>query len=50
MVLDAPASLREAIDPWAAPSSGAAFELTRTIKARFDPDGICNPGIFVGGL
>jgi glycolate dehydrogenase FAD-binding subunit len=48
-VLDAPAELREAIDPWPAPGPGA-LELMRRVKQRFDPAGICNPGVFVGGI
>ncbi len=49
VVLDAPASLRGQIDPWGSPSGGE-LELMRRIKARFDPAGTCNPGLFVGGI
>ena len=27
-----------------------ALPLMRRVKARFDPGGVCNPGIFVGGI
>jgi glycolate oxidase FAD binding subunit len=48
-VLDAPAEVRAAIDPWPAPDPGAQ-ELMRRVKERFDPAGVCNPGVFVGGI
>jgi glycolate oxidase FAD binding subunit len=50
MLLDGPASLREAVDPWGPPTSGAAIELMRRVKARFDPTRTCNPGRFVAGI
>jgi glycolate oxidase FAD binding subunit len=51
VLLDAPPSLRASIDPWGADSTrGGALELMRRIKARFDPAGTCNRGIFVGGI
>ncbi len=46
---DAPPEVRAAIDPWGA-EDDAAIELMRRIKARFDPAGACNPGLFVGGI
>jgi glycolate oxidase FAD binding subunit len=49
VVLDAPEALRTAIDPWG-PVDAAQLELTRRVKARFDPAGTCNPGIFLGGI
>jgi glycolate oxidase FAD binding subunit len=49
VVLDAPAPVRAAADPWGAPTGGE-LELMRRIKARFDPAGTCNPGLFVGGI
>ena len=49
ILLDAPAGLRARIDPWGVPDR-AAFELMRRLKARFDPAGACNPGLFVGGI
>jgi glycolate oxidase FAD binding subunit len=49
VVLDAPAELRATLDPWGA-NEGPALELMRRVKARFDPAGACNPGVFVGGI
>jgi glycolate oxidase FAD binding subunit len=48
---DGPDELRERIDVWgAARSPESAVELMRRVKARFDPAGACNPGVFVGGI
>jgi glycolate oxidase FAD binding subunit len=47
VVLDAPEELRREIDVWG-PVEG--MDLVRRLKERFDPNGACNPGIFVGGL
>jgi glycolate oxidase FAD binding subunit len=49
VLLDAPAALRAAADPWG-PVDAGQLELSRRVKARFDPDGRCNPGLFVGGI
>jgi glycolate oxidase FAD binding subunit len=49
IVLDAPAELRRELDPWGRVDP-ASLELMRRIKARFDPAGVCNPGVFVGGI
>jgi glycolate oxidase FAD binding subunit len=49
VLLDAPVALREAVDPWGEPDPGV-LELMRRVKARFDPHGTCNPGLFVGGI
>jgi glycolate oxidase FAD binding subunit len=49
VLLDAPASLRAQADPWGL-RDGAALELMRSVKARFDPAGTCNPGLFAGGI
>jgi len=48
-VLDAPEDLRAALDPWPALDPGL-LALSRRLKERFDPDGVCNPGVFAGGL
>ena len=48
-VTDAPAAVREAVDPWG-PVDPARLALMRSVKARFDPTGACAPGLFVGGL
>jgi glycolate oxidase FAD binding subunit len=44
VVLDAPAELRRAVDPWGALT---AEPLMRRIKARFDPHDILNPGLLL---
>jgi glycolate oxidase FAD binding subunit len=49
VLLDGPAALRAAGDPWGA-KPGPELELMRRVKARFDPAGTCNPGLFVGGI
>jgi FAD/FMN-containing dehydrogenase len=48
VLLDAPAELRAAVDPWGV--DGPAVALARRVKQRFDPAGVCNPGIHVGGI
>jgi len=49
VVLDAPEEVRRALDPWGGPDGGT-LELMRRVKARFDPTGACNPGVYVGGI
>jgi glycolate oxidase FAD binding subunit len=49
VLLDMPAGARDQLEPWDA-QDGAALELMRRIKMRFDPAGACNPGVFVGGI
>ncbi len=49
VVTDAPADLRSAVDPWGVPD-GPELALMRAVKARFDPAGKCNPGVYVGGI
>ncbi|MBV8988917.1 MAG: FAD-binding oxidoreductase, partial [Solirubrobacterales bacterium] len=49
VLLDAPESLRSAVDVWGL-GEGPELSLMERVKARFDPDGICNRGLFVGGL
>jgi glycolate oxidase FAD binding subunit len=48
-VLDAPAAVREALDPWG-PVDPARLALLRSVKARFDPTGACARGLYVGGI
>jgi glycolate oxidase FAD binding subunit len=49
VVLDAPEELRRELDPWG-PIDPASVQLMRRIKQRFDPGGVCNPGVFAGGI
>ena len=49
VVLDAPEQVRQKTDVWDEPE-GSAVELMRRVKARFDPDGLCSPGVFVAGI
>jgi glycolate oxidase FAD binding subunit len=48
ILLDAPAQLRGELDVWGPQND--AMTLMRRIKERFDPEGTCNPGLFVGGI
>ena len=48
-VLDAPPEVRRQVDPWG-PADAATLALMRRVKERFDPAGICNPGVYVGGI
>jgi glycolate oxidase FAD binding subunit len=49
VVLDAPAAVRELVDPWGVPD-GPELTLMRRTKERFDPRGVCNRGIYAGGI
>jgi glycolate oxidase FAD binding subunit len=49
VLLDAPDSLRRAVDPWGV-GDGPEAALMERVKLRFDPGRVCNPGRFVGGL
>jgi glycolate oxidase FAD binding subunit len=49
VLADAPPSLRAQADPWGL-QDGPSLELMRRVKARFDPAGTCNPGLYVGGI
>jgi glycolate oxidase FAD binding subunit len=49
VVLDAPVEVREKVDVWGV-AEGPEVELMRRVKASFDPAGVCNPGLFVGGI
>jgi glycolate oxidase FAD binding subunit len=44
----APAALKAGIDVWG--EAPASMNLMREIKRRFDPNGILNPGRFLGGM
>jgi glycolate dehydrogenase FAD-binding subunit len=48
VVLDAPMEVRSALDPWSGETG--PIELMGKVKARFDPAGICAPGLFAGGI
>ena len=45
VVFDAPAAVRERIDAWDA-QDPALLALLRRVKERFDPAGICSPGVY----
>jgi glycolate oxidase FAD binding subunit len=47
---DAPTSARAALDPWGPGAPEPVLELMRRVKARFDPTGTCNRGLYVGGI
>ncbi|HSH60055.1 MAG TPA: FAD-binding oxidoreductase [Acidimicrobiales bacterium] len=47
LVLDAPVEVRKKAEVW---GEAEATPLMRRIKARFDPHGVCNPGMFIGGI
>lgn len=49
VALDLPAGARGAVQPWNV-AEGPELELMRELKAQFDPEGICNPGVFVGSI
>jgi glycolate oxidase FAD binding subunit len=49
VLLDAPEPVRAEVDPWGLQGSGA-LDLMRRTKARFDPKGVCSPGVFAGGI
>jgi len=48
VVLAAPPEVKAVADVWGA--AGSAFPLMRELKRAFDPEGILNPGRFLGGL
>jgi glycolate oxidase FAD binding subunit len=49
VVLDAAPEIKRKVGMWDAPGD-AAMSVFRRIKTRFDPNDICNRGIFVGGI
>ena len=48
VVLDASEAVRARVDPWG-PQTGPV-SLMRRVKERFDPAGVCHPGVFVDGI
>lgn len=44
VVLDAPAETRSTLDVWG-PQDPGALALMRRVKERFDPRGVCAPGV-----
>jgi glycolate oxidase FAD binding subunit len=48
IVLAAPTNLKRGIDVWG--PAPPTLSLMREIKRRFDPEGLLNPGRFVGGI
>jgi glycolate oxidase FAD binding subunit len=49
VVLDAPREVKERVDVWG-DTGEPEMELMRRVKAGFDPAGVCNSGLFVGGI
>ncbi len=43
-----PDAARGSVDAWGPPPP--SFALMRALKTNFDPQGLCNPGRFIGGL
>ncbi len=48
VLLRCPLAIKSKIDVWG--SAGDALPLMRNIKAQFDPEGVLNPGRFIGGI
>ncbi len=48
VIQHAPPSIKSEIDVWG--EIGSSLELMKRLKSQFDPNGIMNPGRFVGGI
>ncbi|MGB7292775.1 MAG: FAD-binding oxidoreductase [Thermodesulfobacteriota bacterium] len=48
VIQQAPPSIKSEIDVWG--EIGSSLELMRRLKSQFDPNGVMNPGRFVGGI
>lgn len=49
VVLDLPSAAQGAVDPWG-PLAPPLLAQMRVLKQQYDPAGVCNPGIFAGGI
>jgi glycolate oxidase FAD binding subunit len=47
-ILEAPTAVKQSMDAWG--YSGNALDAMRKLKEHFDPQGLLNPGRFVGGI
>ena len=48
VVLEAPPAVKALVDAWG--PAGPGFSVMRRIKDAYDPQGLCSPGRFVGGI
>jgi glycolate oxidase FAD binding subunit len=48
VIVDAPGTVRGLADPWGARTGPVS--LMRRVKERFDPAGVCRPGVFADGI
>ena len=48
VIQEASPRLKERVDAWGKP--GSSFAIMRRIKTEFDPQGLCSPGRFLGGI